>query len=555
MKKYFAILILLPFWLSSYAQIFPNKYYVQFTDKDNSPYSISAPEEYLSQRAIERRLVQGIPIDLRDLPVNPQYLEGVMKAGAEIINPTKWLNGVTVYASDPAIIEAIELLPYVQGSLKAVNSPSAETFVNKFFTNTNERIAPAVSPKGSSGSDVYGPAFDQIQQVNGVQVHENGFRGKGIIIGVLDSGFDNADLLPVFDSLWDSGRILASYDFVADADLSYSTHFHGTGVLSILAANLPGTMVGTAPDASYILVRTEDHITEFIIEEYNWVSGAEFADSAGADILSTSLGYYAFNDPSQDHVYADLDGNTTPITRGADIAAGKGLAVLNSAGNTGQQAWYYITPPADGDSVFTIGGVDSQGNPYVDCGHGPTSDGRLKPNVSARAVMAYYARPDGTFSASNGTSLSTPIISGMLACMWQANPGLSNTELYHATEVNSSLAGNHDDQMGYGIPDFVAVNNYLTVEEPAGNESLSEIGIYPNPYNGMFRVSFASEQEGPARLMIADMTGRMLLEKQLSVKAGENTARVDNAAALPSGIYFLRIELGKSVLNARIVKQ
>ncbi len=540
----------------SYAQVAPNKYYVQFTDKDNSPYSIENPSAFLSQRAIDRRAAYGIPVDMKDIPVNPQYLQAVRDAGATILNPTKWLNGVTIETSSSAVIAAIEALPFVQGIAK---SPvfTGDKNEKPFFENESYgESAPAASTYTREFSFYdYGNAYNQIGMIKGDQLHELGYRGQGIVIGVLDSGFENADDLPVFGSLWENERVLATHDFVTGEAIAFNKHYHGTMVLSTMAGNLPGVIVGTAPEASYLLLRTEDAGSEYLIEEYNWVSGAEFADSAGANVLNTSLGYSTFDDPSQDHTYEDMDGNTTPITVGADIAASKGLVVVNSAGTSGGSAWYYITAPADGDSVFTIGAVNAMGNPASFSSHGPTSDGRIKPNIVAQGEGTYVASPDGSFFFGNGTSFSSPVIAGMMACLLQANPDMDNMELINAVQESGSLATAPDNTMGYGIPDFMAAHNILTVIDGDGKELLNQLSVYPNPFSSYVDLSFRSDGPASAILTLVDMTGRTLLERGQNVGAGMNSIRLNELERLPSGIYFLRIESGDAVITSKLVRK
>lgn len=556
MKKLFVAITFLAIGLVSFSQIYPGKYYVQFTDKNNSPYSIDHPQEYLSQRSIDRREAYNIPIDMKDLPVNPHYLEGVANMGAVIINPTKWLNGVTVAVSDPSIISAIEALPYVQNLVKSVVIEIPENSEKKFFDQEQIGVKPPPSAalKGSSVLD-YGPSFNQISMLKGEQIHSLGYRGEGMIIGVLDAGFDNADELPVFDSLWANGRILATHDFVENSEMTFSKHYHGTMVLSTMGGNFPGQLIGTAPDASYLLLRTEDGATEFIIEEYNWVSGAEYADSIGADVLNTSLGYSTFDNPAQNHSYEDMDGNTTPITIGADIAASRGMAVVNSAGNSGSSSWYYITAPADGDSVFSIGAVNGQGIPAGFSGNGPTYDSRVKPNVSAQGEGTYIATTDGGFTYGNGTSFSSPIIAGMVACLWQANPNMNIMELFNAIEQNSTLAPDFDYKIGYGIPDFIGANNYLAVNEREIEDLFTGISIYPNPFRTSFNIDFSSEEASVLRLSLADMTGRLVYEQQHPVQMGANSISLEGSGKLPAGIYFLRMESGGAVMNSKLIKQ
>lgn len=556
MKRISSIaLFLLGLGLMMHAQVAPDKYYIQFTDKNNSPYSINNPEEYLSQRAIERRIRYNIDIDMKDIPVNPQYLQGVASTGADILNPTKWFNGVTIETSDPGVITAIEALPYV---LSATKSPV--TIVNEskktFFINESSSDSPpyAVNLKESSSLD-YGPSFNQIHMLRGDEMHAMGYRGEGLVIAVLDAGYDNADNLEVFDSLWNNGQILGTRDFVDGGEVTFNKHYHGTCVLSCMGGILPGELIGTAPDADYWLIRSEDGGSEYLIEEYNWVSAAEFADSAGADIINSSLGYSDFDDPSQNHTYEDMDGNTTPITVGADVAASRGMAVVTSAGNSGSSSWYYITAPADGDSVYSIGAVNWEGIPSNFSGHGPTYDGRIKPNIAAQGEGTYYAIPSGGFTYGNGTSFSSPIIAGMVACLWQANPYKSNMDLLSSIQASGTLASAPDNKIGYGIPDFMAANNILTVIEGNEEEVLTNISLYPNPFSSSFDLRLDAESGSDTRLSIVDMTGRIVIENTYHLTKGENVISVSGLGNIPAGIYFMRLDNERSSVTLKVVKQ
>jgi hypothetical protein len=538
------------------AQVAPDKYYIQFTDKDNSPYSISDPEEYLSQRAIDRREAFNIPVDMKDLPVNPQYIQGVIKAGAQILNPTKWLNGVTIQTDDTSVLIAIEALPYVENIVKSPVKPASINVEKNFFMNESYGTLPSVyvQQKSTSGYD-YGPSYNQISLINGDKLHEMGYTGKGMIIAVLDAGYKGADTIPVFDSLWDNGQILGTKDFVTGADMTFNKHFHGTLVLSTMGGNYPGELVGTAPDADYFLLRTEDADSEYLIEEYNWITGAEYADSAGADILNTSLGYSLFWDPAMNHTYEDMDGNTTPITIGADIAASRGMVVVNSAGNEGGSSWFYITAPADGDSVFTVGAVNAQGVPASFSSHGPTSDERIKPNFSAQGEGTYCAYTDGNFGYGNGTSFSSPIMAGALACLWQSRPYMSNMELLEVIQLSGSSASEPNNTIGYGIPDVLEAHNIYSVNEQEGDKLLSELLVFPNPFNSYVELSFKSSLGTNTNIAIADMTGRLVFSDTYTLQQGVNTIRINTMDNMPSGIYFLRMEQGGSVLTSKLIKQ
>jgi len=543
MKKLFLIFFSLAYTLAV-SQVGPDKYFVWFTDKNNSPYSISDPLEYLSQRAIDRRADQGIPIVENDLPVNPQYLEGVEQAGAEILNPSKWLNGVSVYTSDPSVIQAIEALPYVASTARISQSEpvTGQGEEKPFFRNEiYNQPAPANSfKKGGNTMFDYGIAFNQINMLNGDQMHEMGYRGQGMIIAVLDAGFIGTDTHTAFDSIWMNNQVLGTRDFVDGGEVTFTAHPHGTMVLGTMAANEPGEMIGTAPMASYWLIRSEDGGSEYIIEEYNWVSAAEFADSAGADIINSSLGYTTFNDPSQNHSYDDMDGNTAPITIGADFAASKGMLVVNSLGNEGNSSWYYLAAPSDGDSVMGVGAVDGNGNYASFSSHGPSADGRVKPNVAAQGSGVYTVDPWNTYTFSGGTSFSSPIMAGMSACLWQANPEMTNMEILSSIQQSASQYQNPDDLLGYGIPDIMLANNILTViDGPEGTNI--QVAAFPNPFDEYIRIELKTTDDGSeeSRVEVIDLAGKVIISE--SISAGKE--KVLDTGTMPSGIYFMKISL------------
>jgi len=473
----------------AFAQVAPDKYWVKFTDKTNTPYSIDNPEEFLSQKAINRRNAQGIPIVNNDLPVDPAYIAFVVNTGATLLNVSKWFNSVTVFTDDPLVADAIGELPFVMSVDKAGKKykPGEETEKPFSENETFSEIKNNNPNKGNTSTQSYdyGEGFNQINMLNGIAMHDLGYDGAGMTIAVLDAGFTNADELAAFDSLWINNQILGYKDFAdpLEPDI-FASHTHGTSVLSTMGANLPGQLVGTAPQAGYWLLRSEYGPSEYLIEELNWASAAEFADSVGADIINSSLGYTTFDDPSQDHSYQDMDGNTTPITIAADLAASKGIIVVNSAGNSGGDAWLYIGAPADGDGVFSIGAVNSEGNYASFSSIGPTYDGRIKPDVVAQGkgskIISAYS---GSVVSGNGTSFSSPITAGMVACLWQANPGRRNTEIMEAIRQSASLANDPTAFLGYGIPDYLKADSILS--SPVNKEIVLDVKLFlEGPYGG-----------------------------------------------------------------------
>jgi hypothetical protein len=553
MKKILVTTIALLLAVMAFSQVAPNKYWVKFTDKNDSPYSINNPEAFLSQRAIDRRNVQGIAIVENDLPVNPSYIEGVEGAGATVLTVSKWFNSVTVEASNQSVIDAVNALSYVQSVEKSGgNDPGNEE--KEFFANESYLIDNQSNTKSSSvgNSYDYGQAYNQINMLNGIGLHDMGYDGVGMIIAVLDAGFLNVDDLSAFDSLWMNNQILGVRDFVSpfSPDI-YDSHYHGCMVLSTMGANVPGVIVGTAPKADYWLMRTEDGGSEYLIEELNWVAGAELADSVGADVINSSLGYTTFDDSDMDHSYSDMDGNTAPITIGADIAASKGILVVNSAGNSGNDPWHYISAPADGNEVFTIGAVDGGGGYAGFSSVGPTADGRTKPNVVAQGSGSTIIDPwSGNVSSGSGTSFSSPITAGMVACLWQANPLKSNMEIMDAIEESGSLASNQNNQLGFGIPDYMQANSILTVIENAETPA-NELSVYPNPFNNDFTIR-VNEEILIQEVELMDITGKRIELKE--VGEGEQTIQFNNLEVLPEGVYLLKLSTKNQTLIKKIIK-
>lgn len=545
-------------YLSAFTQVSPDKYFVQFTDKNNSPYSISNPNEFLSQRSIDRRLRQGIQFDEKDLPVNPSYLQGVEDIGVVLINPTKWLNGVTIETDDPTKVAAISSLPYVLEIKKYPVNSADPKFEKPYFKN--ESFIPKPYDLKSSGASKmfdYGPSYNQIHMLNGDLMHDMGYRGEGMIIAVLDGGFLNANTMPAFDSLWSNGQIIATRDFVKGGDVTFDTHPHGSMVLGTMGGNVPGTLIGTAPKASYMLIRSEDTFSEYLIEEYNWVSAAEYADSSGADIINSSLGYTTFDNPDQDHSYQDMDGNTTPITIGADVAASRGMVVVNSAGNSGSSPWFYIGAPADGDSVFAIGAVDALGDYVFFSSHGPSYDGRIKPNVAAQGYDTYTADPYGNYGGANGTSFSSPVTAGMVACLWQSHPNMINMDLLSAVESSGSQASAPDDFLGFGIPDFYEAMNILTIIDVSNRDQENVTTVAPNPFSDGFNISFRGLQNllsGDLNVKITDVSGKVVFSNQYAMDASQEVVNINELEDLPSGFYFLTVNIGNREFFNKLVK-
>ncbi|MBO7082447.1 MAG: S8 family peptidase [Bacteroidales bacterium] len=544
MKRLCLLLLLIASTVFSQAQIATNIYWVQFTDKNNSPYSIDNPEAYLSQRALDRRARLGIAIDEYDIPVNPQYLQAVADCGAQLLNPSKWLNGVSVYTSSSAVIDAINALDFVEVVRNCPNYPEAQR--NKEIWLENEL---RVSGSPVIARDFYGGAHDQVFQLKVNELHDMGYDGTGVIIAVLDGGFEGTPDQSCFDNMREEGRLLGVRDFVYGSTTVYSQSTHGTSCLSTMGAYDPNNMVGTAPKASYYLFHTEDGGGENIVEEYNWVSGAEYADSLGVDVCSTSLGYIDFDMPQWDHHFPDYDGHTAPMTIGAEIAASRGIICMNSAGNEGSGTCT-LGIPADAEHILTVGAVNAAGERAYFSSVGPTYDGRIKPDVMAMGEGTYVASGYGSwwpYYNGDGTSFSCPVLAGAVACLRQARPNASVQEICDAIRMAGNNADNPDSYNGYGIPNFHLALETLKVD--TFHQQNEIISVFPNPSNGNVHLKLI---EGfTADIKVFDVMGRHLKSYRFD---GLNHNAIEHFLnGLDNGVYFIQADSENGSQTVRLV--
>lgn len=553
MKNILIVAIIL-IGIQSFAQVAPDKYYIQFTDKNDSPYSIDQPEDFLTQRALDRRSNQGIAIVKNDIPVNPQYVQGVADLGAEILNTTRWLNGVTIYTTSSSVLDAIVELPYVAGVRAMVNYPSGSQ--KSFFDNETFEELTFEKNSNSTAEFDYGWSDFQIDQINGKPLHDAGFRGEGKVIAVLDGGFVGADVHPVFDSLWDNNLILGTKSFVNIGGSVFIESNHGKSVLSCMGANSPGVMIGTAPKASYWLLHSEDVKSENVIEEYNWVSAAEFADSVGADVINSSLSYVDFDDPQWDHAYEDLDGNTAVATKGADLAATKGILVFNSAGNSGGGSFPWNGAPADGDSIVSVGAVGFDNQRAGFSSIGPTADDRIRPVIMGLGAGTTVAEGDEGVTSGSGTSFSSPVIAGMSTCLWQANPDMKVMDVMEAIKESGSYSNNPDNYMGWGIPDYELANSILTTIENPIEENDKMLHTWPNPFKSSLNIMINVLADQEVVIELLNMSGELIYKKKQYISAATNHFNTDwNWENLPPGIYFLKINANDGSDIEKLIKQ
>ena len=442
MKKLVLLVFALNICLGTFAQFTPEdtlKYRISLKDKAATDYSLQKPEMYLSKKSIERRKRQGLEIDSTDLPVCKKYVDAIRKKGVHVLVTGKWDNFVTVSWNDSMLIAEIAGLPFVR---------STERVWRGVAKRASERDSLINKPLRTDS--LYGPAITQIKMSHADRLHEAGFKGQGMTIAVIDAGFHNVDKIEAMKNI----NILGTRDFVnPEADI-YAESSHGMSVLSCMAMNQPNVMIGTAPEASYWLLRSEDEYSENLVEQDYWAAAIEFADSVGVDLVNTSLGYYSFDDPTKNYRYRDLNGHYALMSREAAKAADKGIVVVCSAGNSGSGSWKKITPPGDAENVITVGAVNKYGvlAPFSSVGN--TADGRVKPDVVAVGLGSDVMGTDGNLRHANGTSFSSPIMCGMVACLWQACPELTAKEIIELVRWSGDRAVFPDNIYGYGIPDL-----------------------------------------------------------------------------------------------------
>jgi serine protease AprX len=449
------------------------RYIIRFKDKGTSPYSIANPGAYLTNRAVQRRTKYSIAIDSSDLPITPRYIDSIRLAGAvTILTTSKWLNQVAIQTTDAAALAKINTFPFVisTAAIGALVQPGELPVNKKLDAAGNFAGGDPVPQNILNDYYSYGQSFGQVHLHNGEFLHNRGFRGQGMQMAIIDAGFFHYLSLPTFDSIRNNNQVLGTWDFVANDASVDEDHTHGMNCLSIIAANMPGVFMGTAPKTSFYLYRTEDAATEYPIEEQNWANAAERADSLGVDICSTSLGYFTFDNPAFNHTYADMNGNTTIVAKAADMAAKKGMLIVVAAGNEGGSSWHYITTPADADSVMAVGAVTTTGVIGSFSSFGPSSDGQVKPAVAAVGVSAVIANPsNGQPTFGNGTSFACPNIAGLSTCLWQAFPEVNNMNIISTLQQSANRAANPDDRTGYGIPDmkkaFVMLEKQLYTQQ------------------------------------------------------------------------------------------
>ena len=544
MKKLYLLLTFVSF--QSFSQ---NQYLVLFKDKANSPYTVARPKEFLSERSIKRRTNQNISITERDLPVNQTYLNDIAKLGAKVIYKTKWLNGALIQ-TDAATLNKVLALSFVRGlEGKGDIRNARQSADNQVFITKNKFENEGITDNGLSQT--------QLAMLGADKMHQKGFRGEGMLIGVLDSGFLNANKLSFFKDLFNDKRVIGTWDFVnSEADV-YNDHSHGTNVLSCMAAFEDSRIVGTAYKASYFLMTTEDVASETKREEANWLFGAEMADSVGVDVINTSLGYNLFDNAAQNYKYSDMNGDRALATRAADWAAQTGILVVASAGNEGTAAWKYVGTPADADSIIAVGAVASTRNIVSFSSFGPSADGRIKPELSAQGAGTTVGTPNNSVGTSNGTSFSSPLMAGFVTGFWQAFPKLTNMQVRQYMIRSASNYDAPNDRVGYGIPNFDKAFEIAELEVLIAElkKSGQEVAVFPNPFTDPqgLKVWVLKEEAGQNfEFSLIDLMGKPVWN--LSTKEKKITLPIFKND-LPQAVYVLKVTSENLNFSTKVVKE
>ncbi len=517
----------------------PDAYIVTFTDKDNSTYEVAFPEAFLSPKAIEKRTRLNIPITEEDLPINPSYIDALNAfSSIHIIAQSKWMNYVVITCSNQLLLNTLPYLPFVDQVEKIYHvdySRFSVQFSDRNFNFSNQ----IVSEPDTNGLDYYGKAAGQMRVHNGNYLHQNGFRGDNMLIVMLDNGFNSLDTLNYFLGFRNSIHFLGTYDAASQNNYNiYRSGSHGTLVLSVMALNEPYTFVGTAPNADYFLVRTEMDGYEDLLEEYFWVEGAEFADSLGADVVNSSLGYSRFDSVYQNHTFYDLDGKHSVASIAASKLAQKGCIVCVAAGNEGEKPWHFISIPSDAPDVLCVAAMNTDSVIADFSSRGDPSFLYVKPDITSVGWQTAYCSIADTLSNGNGTSLATPVTAGLSACLWQAFPNKSSLEIMEAIRQSAHLYNQSDSLFGYGIPDFKKAYQMLLESSVNEMENNLDIKLFPNPAHDYMDIQFASEITSLYHVEITDVSGKVLMHKSFNIQ----NVRL-NISTFAKGIYFLTLSL------------
>lgn len=532
------------------------KVWIRFADKgpEQSQW-LSNPASFLSERALARRAQMGCPLTIADLPVSATYLHTLIHHGIRIHGQSRWINAVSA-TTDLSLTQLQAICPAV------VDMQPVAAFTR---ATTQEELSPLPAPRTAGKSSIttafqYGDALPQIQQLNLRCLHLQGATGRGVLIAVFDAGFLHVDTIAAFDSLWLQGRVLTYYDFVNQDTTIFDENNHGLNVLSTIVSNWPDQLVGAAPHATVALARTESVGSETHQEEDNWMMAMEWADSLGADLIHSSLGYSVFDSGQVDYTHQDLDGNTSIITRAADMAAARGILVVNSAGNEGNGPWHKITCPCDADSILCVGAVDAFGSYVGFSGVGPTADNRVKPDVAALGLFTAAIGSNGQVGVSSGTSFAAPLVAGLAACLRGAHPLRNNMEIIQAIRESASQYATPDSLLGHGIPDACKADSLLWVLDTSGTNFIvpgqpDQVAVFPNPAGDMLVLEVRKPSNPVVAVQVQNMEGKTVMSLQRE-EIGTGSRTELQTRALAPGVYVLHMQLqdGQSLAHRFVRK-
>ena len=532
---------------------YPGMFLVSFTDKDQSPYSISNPEQFLSNRAIERRTKADIIIIEQDLPVNPFYIDSLSYYGAQASFSSRWLNAVLIRMDDSLKMQELLQVSFVD------SMQYLAPVKNKKSGRSSKRHAKTVDTGMQEVVDEinYGASYEQLDLIGLTALHKLQYLGEGIQIAVLDNGYRGLDKMKVFNHLFDNGQLLGTKEIANPKGSVFKAGNHGTYVMTTMAAYDEGVLVGSAPGASYWLIHTEDNDYEYPIEEFNWAVGAEFADSAGVDIITSSLIYSTFDESSLNHNHSQLDGKTAIISRAAQTATEKGILVFNSAGNDASNAWHKIAFPADAKDVMTIGAVNIEGKYAGFSSVGYTADGRIKPNVVAVGEGTKAISPNtGELISINGTSFSNPMVAGASAVLLQANPKASMDDVRSAIELSASQNTHPDSLLGYGIPNFYLAHIILNNGDVPDMQNVEGFSLMPNPFIDDLYILYSSVDSQGVEIQAYDISGKLVFETVVEEsQPGVNLIKVDQASTLSQGMYVIVLYMNGQKYTRKLVRK
>jgi len=527
-----------------------NSYRIYLTDKNDSPYSIETPSEYLSQRAIDKRERFNIAITEEDFPVNPSYTSTILSCSNEIqlLSTSKWFNTITIYCPNSAVLQTIQDLDIVREIVPVayydISKSAAIAKTTEQTPNNSKSIL-----KNTTVEYNYSHGEYVMYMHRGNLLHRAGFAGEGMLIAVLDAGWTGFDDAPFFQHVYEEGRVLGTRDLVPfNSDGSvYAASNHGTLVASVMSPAVNGSFVGTAPQASYFFIRSEDIRTEQPIEEDFWAQAAEIADSIGADVINSSLGYTTFhNFNEKEWTYADNDGVSSIASLAATKAVEKGIIVCSSAGNEGNKEWQFVSRPADAFNILSVGAVDWDSIKTPFSSIGPSYDGRIKPDVSSLGGATPAISIGGDYIHVDGTSFSSPVVAGLSTCLWQALPNKSASEVIQIIRESGHQANNPDYILGYGIPDFYKA--YLSEIGIKEYTTRQQINVFPNPCETYCCIT--NTDISIREIILYDITGRVVKHHQVNQ---ESIIKID-LSDLGSGTYIGKAKLKNGEGYFKIIK-